>query len=56
MRLNKKQIEAILLAGQRMSNICFNLSQRDGTRLLTPEERRSMKECQQEWDAAYPTK
>lgn len=52
-RINNKQLNAILLAGQKMSNICYNLAQREA---IPAKDRQSMKECQEEWDAVYPKK
>jgi hypothetical protein len=53
-RISNKQLNAILLAGAKMSNICFKLSQR--TSALTVRDRICMQECQEEWDSAYPIK
>lgn len=51
MRINNKQLNLILLAGQKMSNLCYNLAQRE---TIPAHDRQTMKECQEEWDAVYP--
>lgn len=43
------ELEAVLSAGERLSNIAFNLSQDDR---IDSRHRKSMKDCQTEWDAA----
>ena len=42
---------ALKLAGQKMSNICYNLAQRTSN-VITDDERESMAACQKEWDEA----
>ena len=49
-QIPKSKLQNILRDGRMMSNICFNLSQGDGSRLLSARERQSMKECYQLWD------
>lgn len=46
-----KAIGSLELAGMKLSNIAFNLSQCPG-KVLTQEYCDSMKESQREWDAA----
>ena len=49
--IKRADLDAILSIGAQMSNVCYNASQ--DSRI--PEHyRRSMKELQQEWDAARP--
>lgn len=50
-RISEVRMREILTAGQMMSNICFNLAQRDS---IPADVRKSMKECQQQWDSKYP--
>jgi len=50
MRYTKAIVEPILLAGQKMSNLCYNLAQ---IKEITDKHRLAMKECQEEWDKAY---
>ena len=45
--LSKKSFERIQRAGNSMGNLCFNLSQDSDQK-----HRATMKEAQQEWDAA----
>lgn len=47
----KSEYMRMLLIGQQMSNLCFNLAQSDK---IPAEHRATMKELYQEWDAAYP--
>lgn len=46
--LSKDKLEKLLVAGQRMSNICYNLSQSSG---LLEQHRTSMKDSQIDWDS-----
>lgn len=48
-QLTKAKYEKIRLAGQRMSNLCFNLSQNEA---IPADYRKTMKECYLEWDDA----
>lgn len=41
--------DALLLAGEKMSNLCFNLSQTESAHAAT------FKACYKEWDAARVT-
>lgn len=45
--ISKKAFDELQHAGNMMSNICFNLSQREGQ-----EAREEMKNSQKKWDAA----
>lgn len=47
--ISKKNLEALLLAGQQCSNCCYNLSQ---VEVLPAHGRKSMKESAQAWDQA----
>lgn len=47
--VSSKRLEALLLAGTRMSNICYNLAQHSD---IESQHRSSMKESQTEWDSA----
>jgi hypothetical protein len=47
-----KAIGAVELAGQRLSNIAYNLAQHKGT-VLTAEECATMDETRREWDEAH---
>lgn len=40
----------LILAGQKLSNICYNMKQND---TLPQHVRDSMEECVKEWDEAY---
>jgi len=45
--ISRNTLEAICMAGQKMSNILYNLKQSDKQE---PRNRQMMGECQQEWD------
>ncbi len=47
--MSKRKLDPLLLAGERMSNMCFNLSQRDN---LDQSTRQMMRELVTEWDFA----
>lgn len=47
--MSKRKLDPLLLAGERMSNMCFNLSQRDNIEAPT---RQLMRELCSEWDYA----
>ena len=50
-----RQLAECKAIGERMSNICFNLSQHEDTK-LDADARRSMRQCQLQWDAATRAK
>ncbi len=47
---DKKKVERLREAGDQMSNVLFNWSQREDS--FTPAERKLMKDLQEQWDAA----
>ena len=47
-QISKERLDALLLAGHRLSNICFTLSQDKEN-----ENASIMRECYQDWDRAY---
>lgn len=47
--ISKTKWEAVVLAGVKMSNLCFNLKQSDKQEL---HNRFMFRECQEKWDAA----
>lgn len=47
----REAADKVILAGMKMSNICFNSAQLDG---LPERLTRAMKEGQREWDLALP--
>jgi hypothetical protein len=49
LRIAAEDFDELFIAGEKMSNICFNLSQRES---IPDNERASMKETQVEWDQA----
>lgn len=46
---NRKPLDQLLLVGDQMSNLCFNLAQRDGQ---TERNKQMMRELVTEWDHA----
>ena len=49
LRIPAEKFDALLIAGAKLSNICFNLSQRAA---IPETDRKVMKESQVEWDTA----
>ena len=47
--IKKNKLDALLLAGTKLSNIAFNLKQ---NKEIREDYRKSMAECQKEWDKA----
>lgn len=46
----QRQIDHLRAAGNQLSNIAFNLAQREVA--LTADQRATLKRCQQDWDTA----
>lgn len=46
-----KSLRALLIAGQKCSNVCHNLKQRQSSS-VSDDNRRSMDDSQRDWDAA----
>lgn len=48
-KLKRAQLEALVRAGQKCSNVCYNLKQKNYT---LPDDADSMERAHQEWDHA----